>query len=302
MGWPFGPGIWTEEQVEGWKAVTDAVHGESGHIILQLWRMGRMVHPDFLGGEAPVSSSATTGPGAAHTYVGKQPCTQSRPLEIGEIPGIVDDYRRAASNAMKAGFDGVQLYAANGYLIDQFLRDSCNQRDDDYGGPPENRVRLLAEVTQAVVGEVGSGRTAVRLSPNGLSQGAIDSDPETLFAYAARVLDAIGIAFLELRNPGADSSFRSGGDQSPVAPVIRHDYRGLLVLNSDYDRDRAGADLASGRADAISFGRSFLANPDLPDRLRLEMPLNSWDEATWYGPGERGYTDYTTIDATVLNA
>lgn len=297
LGWPFAPGIWSDEQVEGWKPVTEAVHRAGGHIFLQLWHMGRLVHSDFLGGEAPVSSSATTGPDLAHTYAGRQPYPPARALRIDELPALVDTYRTAARNAVSAGFDGVQLHAANGYLIDQFLRDNCNLRDDAYGGPPEHRVRLLREVTEAIADEVGPGRTAVRLSPNGMTQGAIDSDPDALFARAAQALDPIGIAFLELRNPGPDSTFRGGGDQPPVAPVIRRHFRGPLVLNSDYGLEAAQDDLAAGRADAISFGRSFLANPDLPARLQHRAPLNAWDMATWYTQGAEGYVDYPSLAA-----
>lgn len=183
-GWPSAPGIWSAEQVEAWKPVTDAVHNAGGRIILQLWHMGRLVHPDFLGGEAPVSASATTAPGDAHTVSGKKPYEQARALELSEIPRVIDDYVKAANNAMTAGFDGVQIHAANGYLIDQFLRDNSNLRTDEYGGPIENRIRLLREVTQAVVGTVGADRTAVRLSPNGETQGADDSNPVALFTAA----------------------------------------------------------------------------------------------------------------------
>ncbi|MGE0409078.1 MAG: alkene reductase [Amphiplicatus sp.] len=294
LGWPYAPGIWSREQVEGWKPVTEAVHAAGGRMFLQLWHMGRAIHPDFLGGERPVSASATATPGLAHTYSGRQPYVAARPLRVDEIPLLLDDYRRAARNAIEAGFDGVQIHAGNGYLIDQFLRDRGNLRDDDYGGPIENRVRLLREITEAVVDEVGAARTAVRLSPNGESQGVIDSDPEPLFARAAQVLDAIGVVFLEVRDPGSDSTFRNA-EQPRQSPVLRRYYRGALALNSDYDLARAQSDIRAGRADVISFGRAFIANPDLPARLETGAPLNEGDVATWYSQGPEGYVDYPAL-------
>lgn len=291
LGWPYAPGLWNDAQVEAWKPVTAAVHAAGGRIVAQLWHMGRLVHPSFLGGAAPVSASATTGPAKAHTYEGRLPYTQARALELAEIPGLLDDYRRAAANAMAAGFDGVQIHAANGYLIDQFLRNNSNFREDAYGGPVENRVRLLREVTEAVAGTVGKDRTGVRLSPNGDSQGANDSDPEALFGAAAAVLSEIGIAFLELREPGFEGTFGKA-ERAPVAPVIRKAFDGQLVLNSDYGAASGQAALESGVADAIAFGRTFLANPDLPRRFAEHIPLNADNMATWYSQGPEGYTDY----------
>lgn len=294
LGWPYAPGIWSDEQVEAWKPITRAVHDKGGRIIVQLWHMGRAVHSSVTG-EQPVSASATAAPGDAHTYEGKKPYEIARPLDVEEIPGIIADYVRAAHNAIAAGFDGVQIHAANGYLIDEFLRDNSNFRTDAYGGSVENRVRLLREVTQAVVDAIGADRVSVRLSPNGNTQGVDDSDPATLFAAAADVLDAIGIAFLELREPGPDGTF--GATQVPrQSPLIREHFKGPLVLNSDYDAARAQADLASGLADAISFGRPLLANPDLVDRLRVGAPINPAAMATFYSQGAEGYTDYPTLD------
>jgi 2,4-dienoyl-CoA reductase-like NADH-dependent reductase (Old Yellow Enzyme family) len=294
LGWPFAPGLWNEAQVEAWKPVTEAVHSAGGRIFAQLWHMGRVVHPSFLGGEAPVSASATTAPHKAHTYDGRQPYAEARPLRADEIPLLLDDYRRAAANALRAGFDGVQVHAANGYLIDQFLRDSSNLRDDDYGGSIANRVRLLREVTRAVADTVGADRTAVRLSPNGDSQGVNDSQPHLLFKAAAEALDEIGIAFLELREPGPDGTFGKAA-VDPVHPLIRQAFAGPLVLNSDFRLEQAQSALASGTADAIAFGRTFLANPDLPERLRLNAPLNPDDMATWYSQGPEGYVDYPPL-------
>ncbi len=291
LGWPYAPGIWTGEQAAAWRPVTDSVHAAGGRIICQLWHMGRIVHPSFLGGEQGVSASATTAPGKAHTYDGKQAYTEARALRADEIPGLLEDYRNAARLSIEAGFDGVQIHAANGYLIDQFLRDNSNFRDDAYGGPVQNRIRLLREVTQAVADTIGADRTAVRLSPNGDTQGANDSNPNALFGAAAAALSAIGIAFLELREPGFEGTF-GRAEVAPVAPVIRAAFKGNLVLNSDYDDVSGQAQLDSGVADAIAYGRTFLANPDLPYRFAKHLPLNKDNMATWYSQGPEGYVDY----------
>jgi hypothetical protein len=294
LGWPSAPGIWSTEQVEAWKPVTDAVHAAGGRIVVQLWHMGRIVHPDFLGGEAPVSASATTAPGYAHTYDGKKPYAAARALRLDEIPGLIADYVRAAQNALKAGFDGVQLHAANGYLIDQFLRDNSNFRDDVYGGSIENRIRLLSEVTTALVQTVGAGRTSVRLSPNGESQGVDDSQPVALFTAAAAELDRLGIGFLELREQKNFGNFGST-DVPRVSPEIRKVFSGPLILNQEYRLDSATADLAAGLADGISFGRPFISNPDLVERLRQNAELAPDNFKTWYSPGAEGYTDYPAL-------
>ncbi|MFN3943349.1 MAG: alkene reductase [Allosphingosinicella sp.] len=296
LGWPYAPGIWSEAQAEAWKPVVAAVHAAGGRIFCQLWHMGRVVHPSFLGGAAPVSASATTAPYKAHTYDGRQPYAEARALRGDEIPRLLDDYARAARLAMTAGFDGVQLHAANGYLIDQFLRSGTNLRDDAYGGPIENRIRLLREATEAIVAEAGADRTAVRLSPNTETQGCAEPDPEPLFVAAAEALDRIGIAFLELREPGPDGTF-GAADAPPVSPAIRRVFRRPLVLNSDYRRATAEAALASDAADAISFGRPFISNPDLVRRLAADAPLAPDDRATWYAQGPEGYTDYPELGA-----
>ena len=289
-GWPYAPGLWSDEQVEAWKPVTEAVHAAGGRIVAQLWHMGRIVHPS-LNGVAPVSSSATTAPGRAHTYDGKQPYVEARPLRLDEIPRLIGDYVHAAKNARAAGFDGVQLHGANGYLIDQFLRDKANFRDDSYGGSVENRIRLLDEVAGALVSEVGADRTSVRLSPNGDSQGVDDSNPEALFTAAAKALAAHKIAFLELRELNPTGTF-GASDVPKQSPAIRKVFPGPLVLNQEYDAASAQAALDSGVADAISFGRHFLANPDLPARLAHGKTLNEGVMATFYAQGDEGYTDY----------
>lgn len=293
LGWAYAPGIWSDEQVAAWKPIVGAVHSAGGRIFSQLWHMGRIVHPDFLGGQKPVSASATTAPDSARTYDGKKPYVESRALRLEEIPPLIDDYRRAARNAMTAGFDGVQLHAANGYLIDQFLRDGTNKRTDQYGGSIDNRIRLLIEVTQALIDTVGADRTAVRLSPNDDPQGCGDSNSSALFIRAAGELNELSIAFLEMRASQPDSSFRPALRQ--LVPDIRRAFKGVLILNSDYTFDRASAALQSGEADAIAFGRLFLANPDLPTRFAKNAALNAPDPATFYTPGPAGYSDYPTL-------
>jgi len=295
LGWPYAPGLWNAQQTEAWKPVTDAVHEKGGKIIAQLWHMGRIHHSSLNEGKQPVSASATTAPGQAHTYDGKQDFEQARPLELSEIPRLLDDYANAAENAKKAGFDGVQLHAANGYLIDQFLRDNSNLREDEYGGSIENRTRLLREVTDRLIDIWGADRTAVRLSPNGATQGVDDSNPEALFTHAAALLSERKIAFLELREPGPDGTF--GRTEVPKqSPAIREAFKGPLVLNSDYGVEDGQADLDVGRADAISYGRPFLANPDLVERFRQGAPLNEGEMKTWYSQGPEGYIDYPTLE------
>lgn len=295
LGWPFAPGLWTQAQAEGWKPVTEAVHAAGGRIVAQLWHMGRQVH-SAVTGEQPVSSSATQTKGHFHTYEGRQPSEQARALDLAEIPGIIEDYARATDHALKAGFDGVQIHAANGYLIDQFLRDGANHRSDAYGGSVDNRIRLLSEVAERVVAVAGADRTAVRLSPNGESQGVDDSDPYALFLPAAKRLSELGIAFLELREPGPEGTF-GRTDVPKLSPAIRTVFDRPLVVNSDYvTREAAQAALDSGVADAVSFGRTFIANPDLPERLRTGAPLNEGNMATWYSQGPEGYIDYPALE------
>lgn len=296
LGWPFAPGIWSEEQVSGWQPVTRAVHEEGGAIVLQLWHMGRVVHPDFLGGAAPVSASATTAPGHAHTFQGRKDHQPARALETDEIARVVADYAHAAENAKAAGFDGVQLHGANGYLVDQFLRDSTNFRTDRYGGSPENRTRFLREVLEALIGVWGADRVGVRLSPNGETQGCDDSDPAATFGAAARVVEELGLAFVELREPGPDGTFGKT-DVPKQSPLIRSIYSGPLILNSDFTADEADEAVSGGRCDAVSFGRPYISNPDLAARIREGAP---WAEnvnvpASWYTPGEAGYIDYPTL-------
>ena len=297
LGWPSAPGIWSDEQTEAWKPVTQAVHEAGGKIVMQLWHMGRIVHPYFLGGKPPVSASATTAPDHAHTPEGRKPYEQARALEKDEIPRVVEDYRKAAENAKKAGFDGVQLHGANGYLVDQFLRDGTNLREDEYGGSPENRTRFMREVLEGLVDVWGADRVGIRLSPNGETQGCDDSDPAATFGAATKVIEELGLAFLELREPGPDGTF-GATDVPKQSPLIRSLYSGPLVLNSDYDAAQAVADVEAGKCDAISFGRPYISNPDLAERIKAgaEWAPNKDVPKSWYFPGPAGYTDYPTMD------
>ncbi len=295
LGWPFAPGLWTDAQVAAWKPVTDSVHAAGGRIVAQLWHMGRQGHSSVYETQ-PVSSSATATEGQAHTFEGKKDFEVARPLETNEIPRLLADYELATKNALAAGFDGVQIHAANGYLIDQFLRDNANFRTDEYGGSIENRVRLLREVAERVISVAGADRVSVRLSPNGDSQGVDDSNPEALFTAAAKALSDLGIAFLELREPGPDGTFGKT-DVPKLSPAIREVFKGVLIVNSDYTTvEEAQAELDSGNADAITFGRTFIANPDLPERLRTGAPLAKDDAKTWYSQGPEGYIDYPALE------
>jgi len=303
LGWPYAPGLWTDAQVEAWKPVTDAVHEAGGRIAAQLWHMGRVSHPDLNDGQPPVSASATRLPGHVHTFEGRKDAVEARPLRLDEMPRLLDDYAHAAENAKKAGFDGVQLHAANGYLIDQFLRDSSNLRTDDYGGSPENRVRLLREVMERLISVGGEDRVGVRLSPNGDSQGVNDSNPAAVFGLAAQVFETLKPAFVELRQPGPNGTF-GATDVPQQDGLIRKIYTGPLVLNSDYTPQSAAADIASGRADAISFGRPVISNPDLPARIAQDAPLapNRNVPESWYFPSPEGYADYPTLAEETADA
>ena len=295
QGYLDTPGIHSQEQVEAWRKVTQAVHAEGGKIAVQLWHVGRISHADFQpGGGAPLSSTARPIQAKTFTARGLEPVTPARALRTEEIPAVVAQFAHAAHCAMEAGFDAVEVHGANGYLIDQFLRDGSNLRDDDYGGPVENRIRLLREVTEALIAVWGKDRVGVRLSPNGETQGVDDSAPEKLFPAAAAALDALGIAFLELREPGPDGTF-GRTDVPKQSPAIREAFKGPLILNSDYDVAKAEAALAGGAADAIAFGRPFIGNPDLVERIRTGAEWAADNPQTWYSPGPEGYTDYPAL-------
>jgi 2,4-dienoyl-CoA reductase-like NADH-dependent reductase (Old Yellow Enzyme family) len=293
LGWPNAPGLWSDAQVEGWKPVTAAVHEAGGRIVAQLWHMGRLVHSD-LGGGQPVSSSATTAPDFAHTYEGKKPYEEARALTEADIARIVRDYATAARNAIRAGFDGVQIHGANGYLVDQFLRDSANRRTDRYGGSIDNRLNFVSEVIEAVAGAIGIGKTGIRFSPNLYSQGVEDSDPAALFTALAKRLEELQVPWIELREAHQPTS-AGAIPTAPVSPLMRPLYSGKIIVNSDYDGPSGQARLDEGIADGIAFGRAFLANPDLVERIRRQAPLNAPDSSSFYWGGPEGYTDYPTI-------
>ncbi len=291
LGYPSTPGIHSPEQVAGWKLVTDAVHQHGGRIFLQLWHVGRISHPDLQpDGALPVAPSAIAPKGQAATYEGMKPFVTPRALETSEIPEIVEQYRQGAENALAAGFDGVEIHAANGYLLDQFLRDGTNERTDEYGGSLENRTRLLLEVTEAVTGVWGAERVGVRLSPSGTFNDMHDSDPLATFGYTTEALNRFGLAYLHIIEVN-EADLRHGGTEVPTRH-LRDRFTGTLMVNGGYDRDRGNAVLANGEADLVSFGTLFLANPDLPQRFALNVPLNQPDIASFYGGSEKGYTDY----------
>jgi N-ethylmaleimide reductase len=307
VGYPSTPGIHTDAQVAGWRRVTDAVHAQGGRIFLQLWHVGRVSHPSMQpGGELPVAPSAIGIAGELYTGQGMKPFVTPRALETDEVAGVVQQFADGARRAYAAGFDGVELHGANGYLIDQFLRDGANHRTDRYGGSVENRVRFLEEVTAAVVDVWGGERVGVRLSPMGLVNGMSDTDPVATFGYAAYALNRFNLAYLHVSETigqqerrSADGSFvvLSGGSDEPrVSPVMRAIFRGPFIANGGYGGETGNAAIAARQADLVAFGTPFLANPDLPERLRAGAPLNTPDRATFYGGDEKGYTDYLALE------
>jgi N-ethylmaleimide reductase len=296
QGYLDTPGLHSAEQVAGWRRITDAVHARGGRIVAQLWHVGRISHVSLQpGGQAPVSSTARPAHGKTFTADGFVPCSVPRALRSDEILGVVESYRRAAGHAMHAGFDGVEVHAANGYLIDQFLRDSVNDRSDGYGGSIDNRTRLLAEVMAAVAGEIGGARTGVRLSPvTPVNDAGQDSDAQALFTRAVDRLAPLGLAFVHVIEG------QTGGPRD-VAPfdyaALRRRFAGAWIVNNGYTRAMALDAVASGAADLVAFGKAFIANPDLGRRLREDGPLNALDTSRLFGGGARGYTDYPTLDA-----
>jgi N-ethylmaleimide reductase len=297
QGYLDTPGIYSPEQVAAWRQVTDAVHAEGGRIVLQLWHVGRISHSSLLpDGAAPVSSSSHRPNAMTFTKDGFVPTSAPRALRDDEIPGLIEDYRRAARNAIAAGFDGVEVHAANSYLLDQFLRDSVNDRSGPYGGSIANRARLLLEVMQAVAGEIGGGRTGVRFSPlTTFSDTPLDSDPQALFNYVVEQLAPLGLAYLHVIEG------ETGGTRQPEnAPdfdyaALRRRFSGTWMLNNGYDLDMAATAVATGSADVVAFGRPFISNPDLVRRLRENAGLNELRADKLYGGGAEGYTDYPTL-------
>lgn len=294
VGYSDTPGIHTASQVGGWKRVTDAVHDAGGRIFLQLWHVGRVSHPLFQpDGKLPVAPSAIATGGRIMTPEGPLDAPVPRALGIDEIPGIVAAFRHGAIHAVDADFDGVELHGANGYLPDQFLRDGSNKRTDVYGGPVENRARFLLEIVRELIDVWGPDRVGVRLSPSGTVSGMRDSNPLATFGYVVRKLDALGIAYVHLVEAN-DFDVKLG---VPIAPTeaLRPLFSRALIVNGGYDGARAEAAIREGRADLVSFGRTFLANPDLPHRLRVGATLNAPDRASFYGGDERGYVDYPAL-------
>jgi N-ethylmaleimide reductase len=293
VGYPATPGIYSAEQVAGWKKVTSAVHAQGGKIFCQLWHVGRISHPDFHGGEAPVAPSALAPKGRAITPTGLQPFVQPRALATEEIAGIIETYRLAAQHALQAGFDGVEIHSANGYLLDQFLRDGTNQRTDNYGGVLANRVRLLLDVTEAIIAVCGADKTAVRLSPSGTFNDMRDTNPSALFTYVLAELSACKLAYVHIVD-ALESDIRHGAKVVELAS-LRAAYTGTLMVCGGYDQARAERVLAEGLADLVAFGQLYIANPDLPERFRVNAQLNQADPSSFYGGTEQGYTDYPAL-------
>ncbi len=283
VGYPNTPGIWSEEQVEGWKIITKAVHDAGGKILLQLWHVGRISHPDYLNGQLPVAPSAIAAKGHVSLLRPEQPYPVPRALELKEIPQIIEEYRIGAENAMEAGFDAVEIHGANGYLLDQFLQDGSNKRTDDYGGSIENRARLMLEVTDKVISVWGAGRVGMHLAPRGDAQSMGDSNPEATFGYVARELGKRKIAFI---------CSREHLGESRLGPKLKKEFGGIYIANEGFTKETANEVISNGEADAVAFGKLFIANPDLVQRFKLNTELNAPNPSTFYAKGEEGYTDY----------
>jgi len=296
QGYQDTPGIYTPAQITGWRKVTDAVHAKGGRIFVQLWHVGRISHVDLQpGGTAPVAPSAIRAETKTFVNNGFADVSEPRALELQEIPGIIDDFRNASANAIAAGFDGVEIHGANGYLLEQFLKDGANQRTDEYGGSVENRARLLLEVTAAVVDEIGADRTGVRISPVSPANAISSSDPQPQYDYLAEQLAALGIVYLHVVE-GA-----TGGPRD-IAPFdydsLRRRFKNTYIANNGYDLPLASTHLAQGKADLFAFGRPFISNPDLVERLKTGAPLAPLNPETLYGGGAAGYTDYPSLTDT----
>jgi 2,4-dienoyl-CoA reductase-like NADH-dependent reductase (Old Yellow Enzyme family) len=286
VGYPDTPGIWSDEQIEGWKLVTEAVHEAGGQILLQLWHVGRISDPFYLDGGLPVSASAVQAAGHVSLMRPIKEFVTPRALELGEIPAIIESYRKGAQNAKAAGFDGVEIHGANGYLIDQFLQDSTNRRTDEYGGSIENRARFMMEVTDAVVSVWGADRVGMHIAPRGDAHDMGDSDPAALFTHVARELGKRKLAFL---------CARESHDRPALGPALKQAFGGVFIANEGFTAGSARETITSGQADAVAFGKAAIANPDLVRRIRENAPLNPPDPETFYASGPQGYTDYPTL-------
>ena len=292
-GWAGAPGIYEASHVEGWKKTTNAVHEKGGKIVLQLWHMGSLSHPDFQEDGETVAPSNVKPQGSAKVADGQKPYEEPRPLRIEEIKMTVQDYVAAAARSLEAGFDGVEIHGANGYLIDQFLKDKTNKRDDEYGGSIENRCRFALEVVEAVTAAIGADRVGLRLSPNVPNGGIADSDPLALFSHLGTKLNAYDLAYIHVHE-----GLRDGQKPAPwVSTKFREVYKGKLILNGNYNQEIATAALANNEADAIAFGKFFIANPDLVERFKTNAPLNAPQPDTFYKGGPEGYTDYPPLAA-----
>ncbi len=286
VGYQGVPGVWSSEQVEGWKLVTQAVRAAGGRIFMQLWHVGRISDPSFHGGEPPVAPSAIAAKGHVSLLRPERPYPTPRALEVEEIPGVVEAYRQGAQFAQAAGFDGVELHGANGYLLDQFLQDGSNTRTDDYGGPIENRARLMLEATDSAISVWGPNRVGMHLAPRRDAHDMGDSNPAATFSYVVEALNKRGIAFICAREHQAADS---------LGPDLRKAFGGVYIANEGFTGETAQAALDVGIADAVAFGKAFIANPDLPARLRTGAPLNELNAATIYSPDGRGYNDYPSL-------
>jgi len=300
-GYLGAPGIYADEQIAGWKNVVDAVHAKGGRIALQVFHAGRQSHQDLQpGGAAPLAPSAVPFNGMAYTRDGWQPTSTPREMTAEDIQIAIDEFRRGAQRALAAGFDGVEIHGANGYLIDQFIQDGSNQRTDAWGGPVENRARFLLEVTAAVTSVFGADRVGVRLSPAGTFGGMADSNPTGTFNHVATQLDAFGLAWLHVIEPRvAGSQVVKEGEPPVAARALRKVFKGPVIAAGGFTRHSAAEAIAEGDADLVAFGRDFIANPDLPHRLRHDLPLNAYERDTFYGGDHRGYIDYPFATAEV---
>lgn len=286
VGYPDTPGIWSAEQVQGWKKITEAVHAKGGKIVLQLWHVGRISDPIYLDGQLPVAPSAIKPAGHVSLVRPMKDYETPRALETAEIPGIIEAYRKGAENAKEAGFDGVEIHGANGYLLDQFLQDSTNQRTDQYGGSLENRARLMLEVTDAAISVWGAGRVGVHLAPRADSHDMGDSNRAETFGYVARELGKRTVAFICTREKAGEDS---------LGPQLKQLFGGVYIANERFTKEQAGTWLAEGKADAVAFGIPYIANPDLVERLRRDAPLNEPRPELFYAKGAEGYTDYPSL-------
>ena len=296
LGYMNVPGIYNDEQIQGWKIVTDAVHNQGGKIFLQIWHSGAIAHPALIDGKQPIAPSAIAPIGQLHTPIGKVDIPIPRALETAEIPEIVAQFRQAAANAKQANFDGIELHGAFGYLIDRFLQDGSNQRTDQYGGSIENRARFLLEVVAAVTQEWHSNQVGIKLSPSNTFYGMHDSSPQATFGYVIKELNAFNLAYIHLME-ASEADLKHGATINPVLPIFRPFYQGNIITNGGYDREKGNQAIASGKAELVSFGRPYIANPDLVARFKQNEVLNEFNPSTAYGRGDTedayiGYTDY----------